>query len=332
MRPRENPFGMPEPEPLPYRTTGDHAGWIETTLQFLDTEEDTVAAFVAECLDVGATGSVQLAGEQEGGVCEASGTSTLVRLYFPETLGIQEVAGLVESRTRALEGTPFSPDARARVLHCRRIEPEEWATSWKGSFPPEKVSGRFWVVPPWERVTVPEDAVPIILRPGLAFGTGKHPTTRHCLDLLEDIRELQESFPRFCLDVGCGSGILSIAARRLGAARVVGLDIDPDAVAVAKGNLELNHLAGKILLVNGSLECCRGGFELITANLDATTLLQYDEHLWSLLMEGGFCVLAGIVQGKEALVLASYVRRGFQPLGEKRDSEEGWSSFLLRKP
>jgi ribosomal protein L11 methyltransferase len=331
-----NLFEMPEPERIPYRRAGDHAGWIETTLQFLDAQEDTVGAFVAECLDLGATGSVQDAGTheaaEEGGVCEGCGTSTLVRIYFPESLGLPEVVDLLESRIRALGGTPVSPDACARVLRCRRIEPEEWATSWKGSFPPERVSRRFWVVPPWERVALPEDAVPIILRPGLAFGTGKHPSTRHCLELLEDISDLQESFPGSCLDVGCGSAILSIAALRLGADRVVGLDIDPDAVAVARGNLELNRLAGRIRLVNGPLECCRGGFELITANLDATTLLNYDELLWSLLMEGGFTALAGIVEGKATLVLSTYVRRGFQPLGEKKDREEGWTSFLLRKP
>lgn len=328
---------MPEQEPAPYLKNGDHAGWIETTIQFLNAEEDTVGAFVAECLDFGATGSVQgaaahEAAEGERRVCEAGGTSTLVRLFFPEYLGIQEVAGLLESRTRAFEGTPLSPNARARLLGCRRIEQEEWATSWKGSFPPEKVSRRFWVVPPWQAVALPGDAAPIILEPGLAFGTGKHPTTKHCLELLEDISDLAETFPRSCLDVGCGSAILSIAALRLGAARVVGLDIDPDAIGVARGNLELNQLTGRILLVNGSVECCRGGFELITANLDATTLLNYDEHLWSLLIEGGVTVLGGIIEEKTKRVLTSYVRLGFEPLGERQDPEEGWTALLLRKP
>jgi ribosomal protein L11 methyltransferase len=212
------------------------------------------------------------------------------------------------------------------------VEQEDWATQWKGSFPPERVAGRFWVVPPWQAVTLPDSAVPITLEPGLAFGTGKHQTTRHCLEFLEEIAGACKTFPYSCLDAGCGSGILSIAARRLGATRVVGLDIDPDAVAVAARNLGLNGLSGEILIVNGSLECCRAGFELITANLDATTLQKHEDRLWSLTKKEGFAVLSGILEEQKPGVLGSFQKLGFRALGERRDREEGWVSLLLKKP
>jgi ribosomal protein L11 methyltransferase len=179
---------------------------------------------------------------------------------------------------------------------------------------------------------MPGEAIPIILEPGLAFGTGKHQTTRHCLEFLEEIADQEEIFPRSCLDVGCGSGILSIAARRLGATRVVGLDIDPDALGVASRNLALNRFSDLILLVNGSPACCQVGFDLIAANLDATTLLNVQERLWSLLTGGGLAVLSGVLDQERDRVVTSFQNLGFQAVREKKDLEEGWTSCLLRKP
>jgi ribosomal protein L11 methyltransferase len=300
-------------------------------------DEEVIGSFVAECMELGAVGSMEdpvglEAAHSEDGACESCGTSTIVRAYFPEAVGIQEITDILESRTRALVGASGSPDARARILRCRRIEQEDWATSWKGSFPPERVSARFWVVPPWQSPSLPEEAIPIILEPGLAFGTGKHPTTRHCLEYLEEVTEQGKDCPRSFLDVGCGSGILSIAARQLGATRVIGLDIDPDALTVAWRNLELNPLSGKVLLVNGSLECCRAWFELIVANLDAKTLLKCREALWSLTARGGLAVLSGMLAEQASEVTIAFQELGFRPVAEKTDHEEGWSSVLLRKP
>jgi ribosomal protein L11 methyltransferase len=325
------------------RTLRADSGWVETTIEFVDAREEAIDSFVAECIELGAVGSMEatVAPETAAGAdnpdnphnpCETCETATHVQLYFPESLGIQGVVDLLGSRTRTLKGAPPSPDARARIIRCRRIEKEDWATSWKGSFPPERVSGRFWVVPPWQATVLPEDAVPIILEPGLAFGTGKHQTTRHCLEFLEEIAAREESFPRSCLDVGCGSGILSIAARRLGATRVVGLDTDSDALGVACRNLRLNRLSGQILLVKGSPACCRARFDLITANLDATTLLRVREGLWSLLTEGGLAVLSGVLDHERDGIARVLQKLGFQPLEEKKDLEEGWTSSLLRKP
>jgi ribosomal protein L11 methyltransferase len=239
---------------------------------------------------------------------------------------------LLETRTRALKGTSCSPDARARVLRCRRIEQKEWATLWKGGFPPEKVSGRFWVIPPWEAPSLPGDAVSMILEPGQAFGTGKHQTTRHCLEFLEEIVHQQGGLPRSFLDVGCGSGILSIAARRLGATRVVGLDIDADALTVARRNLGLNRLSNEIVIVNGSMACCRAGFDLIAANLDATTLLRHREPLWTSLTQGGLAILSGMLAEEAPGVLTAFKEAGFHLMAEKTDHEEEWASVLLKKP
>jgi ribosomal protein L11 methyltransferase len=319
------------------RAPDEPSGWIEATIQFVNADDEDIGSFVADCIELGAVGSREttLATEvesEEAEACKACETPLHIQAYFPDSFGIQEIVDRLETRTRALKGTSRSPDVRARVLRCRRIQQKEWATQWKGGFPPEKVSGRFWVIPPWQTPSLPDDAVPMILEPGQAFGTGKHQTTRHCLEFLEEIAQSQGGLPRAFLDVGCGSGILSIAARRLGATRVVGLDIDPDALTVARRNLGLNRIYREIWLVNGSMACCRAGFDLITANLDATTLLRHREPLWISLTQGGFAILSGMLAEEAPRVLTAFREAGFHLLAEKVDDEEGWASVLLEKP
>jgi ribosomal protein L11 methyltransferase len=313
-------------------------GWIEATLQFVNAGDEDTASFIAECVEKGAAGGLEAAGDFAGGIaedprCESCGRSSFVRVYFPGAVGIQELVDILEERIRAMKYMTRSPNIFARIIRCRGIEQEAWATQWQEGFPPEKVSRSLWVVPPWRTPRLPCDALPMVLEPGQAFGTGKHPTTRHCLEFLEEIRAQAEGeLPWSFLDVGCGSGILSIAACKLGSTRVVGLEIDPDALAVARRNRALNRLVGAILLVNGTTACCRGPFDLIAANLDARTLARHPEPIWGSLRRGGLAILSGILTEEEPEILASFLRAGFVRIKEKRDPEQGWVSLLLEKP
>lgn len=320
------------------RGPSSREGWIEATLQFVNAVDEDIASFIAECVERGAAGGLEAAGEGAGGAeedprCESCGKSLFVRVYFPESIGIQELIDLMEKQIRVTKRTAQSPDVSARILRCRVIQQEAWATQWREGFPTERVSRSFWVVPPWHTPQLPSDAIPMILEPGQAFGTGKHPTTRQCLEFLEGIgTEARGGFPPSFLDVGCGSGILAIAARKLGAIRVVGLDIDPDALAVARRNRILNRLVGAILLVNGTIDCCRGPFDLIAANLDAKTLLRHPAPIGESLKQGGLAILSGMLKEEVAQTVAPFIRAGFLPISEKRDREQGWVSLLLKKP
>jgi len=309
--------------------------WIEAALQFVDPEDEFLATFIAECMDSGAQGGFETEPSRTypGGdglpACEACGRYAQINIYFPAAFGIEEVTDILERKIREISYR-FG-HAGGRLLQCRYIENKEWASAWKGDFPAEKVTGRFWVIPPWQQPALPEQAIPIVLEPGLAFGTGKHITTQHCLLLLEEVAEQYGSLPGPVLDIGCGSAILAIAAYRLGADKVFGLDIDPDALSNAKCNLAHNDLSHEISLINGSIVCLRGEFALITANLDMANLLPYGKAICSLVKEDGFMILSGILADQKAEVVSFYQTLGGVLMAEKADPEEGWQTLLFRK-
>ena len=313
----------------------DPQSWLEATIQFVNTGEEDRDNFVMEFLDRGAIGSaeepVSCDGEsQDAPLCTACGHSVRQCVYFPSEAGLEATLEILDRTIRDFGNR--TPDFSARVISCRTVHKQDWATGWRQVFPPEQVGARLWTVPPWEDVTLPPDAIAITLEPGLAFGTGKHATTRHCLRFLEEIGNEDLAFPGRVLDVGCGSAILAIAATLLGAREVVGLEIDPDAVPVAAKNLARNGLADKIRLINGGPECCRGCFDLILANLTAGILLDHGGQLPGLLAPRGLCIVSGLLAHEKAAVMKMFEQEGLRLVREKADHEEGWSTVLLTRP
>ena len=196
----------------------------------------------------------------------------------------------------------------------RSVPDQDWVSGARDQFGPVRVSERLWIVPTWRSPPKP-DAVNLILDPGLAFGTGTHVTTRLCLQWLERTIEGGETV----LDYGCGSGILAIAALRLGARRAVGVDIDPGAVAVAQANAERNGVAGEFLNDCASLAFSA---DVVVANILANPLKLLAPVLVSRCARGGRLALSGILARQAAEVKASYEPSiAFEPSVE----EEGWA-------
>ena len=209
------------------------------------------------------------------------------------------------------------------------VRTEDWSTSWKVHFKPLRVGARLLIVPTWEdAASLPGDLV-LRIDPGMAFGTGGHETTRLCLELLEKIMDAvcQGGAPSL-LDLGTGSGILAMAASKLGAGRILALDIDPEAVVVARENLTLNELTEKVECGTVPLESLDEGFDIILANILAEELVRLAPDLAARLNPGGSLILSGILAEKEELV-----RRGFadQSLlyGETNKAGE-WVAMLYR--
>jgi len=182
----------------------------------------------------------------------------------------------------------------------RSVPDEDWVAKSREQFGPIRVSARLWIVPTWRTPPEPE-AINLVLDPGLAFGTGSHPSTRLCLQWLE--RKITGG--ETVLDYGCGSGILAIAALKLGASRAVGVDIDPDAVAAARANARRNGVAGEFLEARAPLTFTA---DVVIANILANPLKLLAPMLASRCRHGGQIALSGILPDQ-----ANEVERSYSP-------------------
>lgn len=202
-----------------------------------------------------------------------------------------------------------------------QVEEQNWVQLTQSQFDPIRVSGRLWIVPSWHESPDPA-AVNLILDPGMAFGTGSHPTTRLCLEWLE--RNVTDGCS--VLDYGCGSGILAIAAARLGAGRVAGVDIDPLAVDAARDNAERN---GVTALFADSAQPVAGEYDLVVANILSNPLRVLAPAICAHVRSGGRLALSGILREQAEEIIGIYAQ--WLPLAVA-DVREDWVCLAGSKP
>ncbi|MDO9226564.1 MAG: 50S ribosomal protein L11 methyltransferase [Pseudomonadota bacterium] len=194
-----------------------------------------------------------------------------------------------------------------------RVEEQDWVRLTQSQFAPIPISKRLWIVPSWHDAPDPE-AITLVLDPGLAFGTGSHPTTRLCLQWLEASLHGTESV----LDYGCGSGILAIAAVKLGAGRVIGVDVDAQAVTASRDNAERNRVSAEFSLPDAAPA---GQFEVLVANILTNPLKALMPLLAARVTPGGRIALSGILAEQAEEVMAIYGQAFTMRLWK---TEEGW--------
>ncbi len=238
----------------------------------------------------------------------------------------------VEERRARLEKAVWALGRLRQVspLQVRIVREADWADAWKEHFFVHRVGERTVIVPSWRRKDYspqPGDVV-LLLDPGMAFGTGLHPTTRLCLRAVEEYMR-----PGFrVLDVGAGSGILSIAAARQEASYVEAVEIDPVAAGVCQQNVESNDVRDSVRVYAGTLEPApRDGepFDLILANITIATLLQLHPRLASHLRPGGVAVLSGVLEERAAELIEVLEEHGWQH--ERTDQEQDWVALVMRR-
>jgi len=207
-------------------------------------------------------------------------------------------------------------------LRTRLVDEADWADAWKAHFPVMRIGRRLVIKPTWRRHHVEPDDVVLALDPGMAFGTGLHPTTRLCLVALERLADAGRLANARILDVGCGSGILAIAALRLGGAEALGVDTDPIAIEATTENARRNRLARRIRAREGSLPTNEPPFDIVIANLIAGVLVPLAPLLRAELSPGGRLVASGIFVDREADVRAAFEAAGLAVA--ERTGEGDW--------
>lgn len=213
----------------------------------------------------------------------------------------------------------------------RPIEDQDWMVSWRKYYQPIEIGRRMLVLPAWIDNYDP-NRIPVKIDPSMAFGTGTHPTTQLCMAMIEDYVKPGDNV----IDVGCGSGILSIAAKKFGAAKVLAVDIDSASVISTRENSELNELAGQIEIGKGSVtEILEGNFSfqiapVVIANILAPVIIHlFDDGLADLISAGGTIILSGILDEQEESVIQAALKKGLTHL-ETRNIND-WVAIRFSK-
>ena len=253
----------------------------------------------------------------EQDLLERDRTHSLIHVYIKQEKDALECVEFIKERLDA-EGIEYETSIVG-------VNEEDWANNWKQYYHTPRIGKRIIVTPSWEEYTPVEGEVQMRLDPGMAFGTGTHDTTRLCLELLEEVVTPETRI----LDVGTGSGILSVGGVLLGAPSALGVDIDPVAVKVANENAEINEVTGKTEFVCGDLtDKVHGKFEIVTANIVADVIIRLLSTVKNYLLKGGVLIVSGIIDTRADEVEHACHKAGF--VTEKRLEHGGLVAIKLR--
>ncbi len=259
---------------------------------------------------------------------EAPGVPPRLRAFFAESMSSTRLLAAVQDYQASLRSLGIAIESQGTDI--TPLLDEAWASAWQQSFPAREVGRRLLVLPPWIEPPARADGAPrltVIIEPGRAFGTGHHGTTEGCLVLLEEA--LAAAPGAATLDIGTGTGILAIAALKLGAPTVLAIDVDPDAVSATRVNAGRNGCAGLTARLAEPQEI-PDRFPLVLANLLTHTHLALAPQYARLVAPGGSLVLGGMLQDEDGRVSQALAAAGFTT--RSRLALEGWASLRLEAP
>ncbi|MGD9158719.1 MAG: 50S ribosomal protein L11 methyltransferase [Desulfobacteraceae bacterium] len=288
----------------------DHPGWLEITIDVDPSAREACSAFL---MDMGCDGVVSEDFE------DAS-----MKAYLPKENNPEAVRKNIETFLSKL--TELFPEIPAPVLDIREIANQDWGTSWRSFFYLEKITDNLMILPAWEAMPDPVNCHVIRIDPGTAFGTGKHESTRMCLQATE---ENVPGKPWTMLDVGTGSGILSVYGAMLGAKEITAIDIDPEAVRWAEKNIDLNEIPVKIDLSTTPLEEIEKQYDIVAANLIKNTILELNPFFPNVLAPDGLIIFSGILKEQISMIQEDISKYGLIRISETIMGE--WACLLVKK-
>ena len=255
----------------------------------------------------------------EESLLEADRTKGLIHVYVNPHENPLEAVSFIEERLKEQ-----NINYQIRIDDCKA---EDWVNNWKQYFHPMPIGEKLLIRPTWEDEYDAKGRKVLHIEPGLAFGTGSHPTTKLCLETLEKYIDENSTV----LDIGCGSGILSIATLLLGAKSAFGVDIDSLAVKTAMANAEENGFdESKFKAVKGNLsDKVNGKYSVIVANIVADIIMEFNKEVGKFLEDDGVYITGGIIESREDEVLLSFAQNGFEV--KERFEEKGWLVFVVKK-
>ena len=261
-------------------------------------------------------------------MAQKKGVSRITFYLAPNEEGFHTIANVRIAMAALKE---LHPEYAPMLLTMENVSDSDWENNWQQFYKPMEIGERLLVIPEWENCD-PKGRVTVTLNPGLTFGTGSHATTRLCLRTLDKLVQGGEKV----LDLGCGSGILSIAALRLGAKSAFACDIDDKCVDVAYENAALNGIGkdtytvrwGNVLSDQQLRREIGGGYDIVMANIVADVIIALSTEVRPYLKEGGYFLTSGIIDDRAEEVAAALRSAGWEIL--ETNSNEGWYSFLCR--
>ena len=255
----------------------------------------------------------------EESLLEADRTKGLIHVYVNPHENPLEAVSFIEERLKEQ-----NINYQIRIDDCKA---EDWVNNWKQYFHPMPIGEKLLIRPTWEDEYDAKGRKVLHIEPGLAFGTGSHPTTKLCLETLEKYIDENSTV----LDIGCGSGILSIASLLLGAKSAFGVDIDSLAGKTAMANAEENGFdESKFKAVKGNLsDKVNGKYSVIVANIVADIIMEFNKEVGKFLEDDGVYITGGIIESREDEVLLSFAQNGFEV--KERFEEKGWLVFVVKK-
>jgi ribosomal protein L11 methyltransferase len=242
-----------------------------------------------------------------------------VKGYLPCDNGLDEIVDRIKNHVNKLG--EYGLDKGKGEVTTREVKEQDWANAWKQYYKPFKIGDNIVIKPSWEEYNQEEGDIVIELDPGMAFGTGTHETTKMCLELLEKYIKKDSTV----FDVGCGSGILSIAASKLGAVKVIGVDIDEVAVRASRENVDISGVKNVEIKQGNLMDVIHGRADIVAANIIADVIIALSRVITGFLKPGGTFICSGIIKDRVEDVKAALYNNNFKIL--KLEEQGEWAAI-----